>query len=1284
MYDPIEITKLYLFGTNNPSPSDYNQHIRPSGAIPASIVYDMSQYMTTGGGRFAYPSLFGIVERFFFSLQPIPNGSYTYEELASILGLSEQERQDFLIADVSQYSTGIGEADHAERSYIFGSTSFEIDRNSVRFKVSDGVTRTIENLEVKAQNDGFDFQSIPGSLFQYINDWALRPRIDPYQLGRGEVPILFTGSGKIYNTYTAEQFFNNSVLESNINGDRSSGIISLVQNGGLSYFNNIFDDMFLAYRTNNYDQVIYGTPGNNILQPPSGQDDGVTDSSLESFKQYLIAGGDGNDEIFGGRSIDLLLGGNGDDTLNGNTGDDKLFGGDGNDILNGGFGNNEFEGGKGDDIINGGAIVEGIYLGRDTAFYNGSSGEHSIEFLSDGRVKIIDNIANRNGTDTLSAVRYALFNNKQIDLSAGQDISFVVDTTGSMGDDLAAIKAQSLSIINAIFDDSGYLNSRVSVVGYNDPYTETFLSFTDQPRIEDRKQASIEAINRLYASGGGDFPESVNAGLIRALSGGAGQWRTDAIARRIILFGDAPPNDNELRAQVLALAANIGVATPAAPFAAMSIAGDVDTSSVSDGLALTRFRMVAAEANGSSFTYPVEIFTVLIGNDLTTRNDFSSLASATGGKTFTAANASEVVQALIAAIKTPPTDNLNNIITGDELDNILDGGAGNDTISGLGGNDTLIGGTGIDTMIGGTGNDTYFVDESGDVVTEDSTVATEIDTVKSTITYSLGANVENLTLIGTAAINGTGNASDNIITGNSANNTLNGENGNDTLDGDGGIDILVGGNGNDTYIVDTTTDTITETANQGIDTVKSSVTFSLTNLANVENLTLTGSAAINGTGNAGNNIITGNSANNALNGEDGNDTLDGGTGNDILNGGLGKDILKGGIGDDIYILDDQGDSLVEEINQGVDTVRSSFSYTLGNNIENLILTGTVNDNGTGNFFDNTITGNSRNNQLKGEDGNDVLNGEGGNDELEGGNGNDVLNGGAGNDKLEGGDGNDVFNGGVGNDKLEGGNGNDTYLFDLNSDQGNDVIRELARGGNDTIEFSGNEAIKIDLSLTNTQQINRNLGLKLEEVENVTGGDGNDTIFGNNLANTLKGGAGNDIIKAGDGNDLIFGGLGNDTLDGGAGNDIIDAVAYMPMALPVISLGDALGKPGQGEIDILTGGSGRDIFVLGTASNSNDEITGYSYYVGAKNADYALIQDFELNKNSTRSFIPGDTIQLYGQASYYLLGSTPTGSPKGVGIFTNDANQDLLGIVQGQGVSLSSLNLIDTSQFSFVK
>ena len=218
--------------------------------------------------------------------------------------------------------------------------------------------------------------------------------------------------------------------------------------------------------------------------------------------------------------------------------------------------------------------------------------------------------------------------------------------------------------------------------------------------------------------------------------------------------------------------------------------------------------------------------------------------------------------------------------TGNALDNILTGNDqptssrpdGNDALNGGDGNDTLNGGTGADTMIGGLGNDTYYVDNAGDITTETSTLATEIDTVFSSVNRTLGANIENLTLTGTAAINGTGNGLNNILMGNSGANILRGGTGSDKM---------TGGLGNDTYYVDNAGDVITELAGAGIDTVFSSITRTLG--ANIENLTLTGAAALNGTGNVLNNTLTGNTGANILNG---------GLGNDALTGGAGKILLS--------------------------------------------------------------------------------------------------------------------------------------------------------------------------------------------------------------------------------------------------------------------------------------------------------------------------------------------------------------------------------------------------------
>ena len=220
----------------------------------------------------------------------------------------------------------------------------------------------------------------------------------------------------------------------------------------------------------------------------------------------------------------------------------------------------------------------------------------------------------------------------------------------------------------------------------------------------------------------------------------------------------------------------------------------------------------------------------------------------------------------------------------------LNGGAGNDSLSGDAGNDSLNGSAGVDTLIGGAGDDTYIVDSTTDMIIEADNAG--IDTVTSGVSFSLAAitNVENLTLTGTWAANGTGNSLSNVLTGSIGNNRL---------DGGAGIDTLIGGAGNDIYIVDSTTDVITEADNGGNDTVASSVSFSLTAIANVENLTLTGSANIDGTGNSANNTLTGNAGANILSGGDGNDSLNGGSGNDSLIGGAGNDSLNGGSGNDI-------------------------------------------------------------------------------------------------------------------------------------------------------------------------------------------------------------------------------------------------------------------------------------------------------------------------------------------------------------------------------------------------
>ncbi|MEZ5960602.1 MAG: Calx-beta domain-containing protein [Hyphomonadaceae bacterium] len=420
---------------------------------------------------------------------------------------------------------------------------------------------------------------------------------------------------------------------------------------------------------------------------------------------------------------------------------------------------------------------------------------------------------------------------------------------------------------------------------------------------------------------------------------------------------------------------------------------------------------------------------------------------------------------------------IENIVGGSGPDWIV-GDDGANTLTGGGGDDTLDGGAGADTMIGGDGDDIYIVDNDGDVTTETSALGGS-DTVQSSVTRTLTANIENLILTGAAAITGYGNILNNTLTGNSASNSLYGFDGNDILDGGAGEDNMFGGNGDDTYYVDNVGDqTIEVSSLGGVDTVISSIARNLT--ANIENLTLTGSASIAGYGNALNNTITGNSGANLLYGFEGGDYLNGGAGNDILDGGAGADTMIGGDGDDIYIVDNAGDVTSEtSALGGTDTVQSSVTRTLNANIENLILTGVAAINGFGNVLNNTITGNSAANQLNGFDGNDIL------------------------------------DGGAGADNMFGGNGDDTYYVDHAGDQTTEVS---ALGGIDTVISS----------------VSRNL---TAHIENLTlTGSANLTASGNSLNNTITGNAGNNILYGYDGNDILNGGAGADTMFGAAGND----------------------------------------------------------------------------------------------------------------------------------------------------
>ena len=311
------------------------------------------------------------------------------------------------------------------------------------------------------------------------------------------------------------------------------------------------------------------------------------------------------------------------------------------------------------------------------------------------------------------------------------------------------------------------------------------------------------------------------------------------------------------------------------------------------------------------------------------------------------------------------------------------------TLYGNAGNNLLNGEAGADRMVGGAGNDTYFVDNSNDVVFENANEGS--DAVLSTAHYRLSANVETLVLQGHADLQGYGNSDANTLYGNAGNNLLNGE---------AGADRMVGGAGNDTYFVDNSNDVVFENANEGNDAVFSTAHYRLS--ANVETLVLQGNADLQGYGNSDANTLYGNAGNNLLNGE------------------AGADRMVGGAGNDTYFVDDSGDLVFENANEGTDAVFATVNYTLTANVETLVLQGAGDLSGTGNALDNKVYGNA---------------------------GDNALNGGAGADML---------NGGAGHDTLTGGTGNDTFVFGVGQADGDIIVDFDGQGAaaGDSLQFVG--------------------------------------------------------------------------------------------------------------------------------------------------------------------------------------------------------------------------------------
>jgi Ca2+-binding RTX toxin-like protein len=541
-------------------------------------------------------------------------------------------------------------------------------------------------------------------------------------------------------------------------------------------------------------------------------------------------------------------------------------------------------------------------------------------------------------------------------------------------------------------------------------------------------------------------------------------------------------------------------------------------------------------------------------------------------------------------------NSIENVIGTDQGDKLV-GDANANTLTGGAGRDILDGAGGIDSMAGGTGNDTYYVDNVGDVVTENSGEGT--DGVWSALSaYTLADNVESLGLLA-GAVSGTGNAGNNYILGNNADNSL---------DGGIGIDTLVGGLGNDRYYVDAATDVVVENAGGGWDYVYSTAT-SYTLSANIEALLLTG-AAVNGFGNADANVLVGNTLDNSLDGGAGSDIIFGGSGADTLDGGVSDvynpgvtDTLNGEAGNDTFLV--RGFYGAGNYDGGANTDTLDFSqsdaYTTGRRsaegagVSVNLATHIANtyyrvaDNFTWANVNGQITVNNIE-QLIGTDQGDKLVGD------------------ANANTLTGGAGRDILDGAGGIDSMAGGTGNDAYYVDNVSD----VVTENTDEGTDGVWSA--------LSAYTLADNVESLGLLAGAVSG-TGNAGNNYILGNNADNSLDGGIGIDTLVGGLGNDRYYVDAATDVVveNAGGGWDYVysTATSYTLSANieALLLTGAAVNGFGNADANVLVGN---------TLDNSLDGGAGSDIIFGGSGAD-------TLDGGVSDVYNPGVTDTLNGEA-----------------------------------------------------
>ncbi len=684
----------------------------------------------------------------------------------------------------------------------------------------------------------------------------------------------------------------------------------------------------------------------------------------------IIDGPDTNDTINGLGGADDIEGRGGADILNGGDGNDFLKG-DGGDAYNGLSGNDTLNGGLGDDVLRGGAGVD-IFNGGDgidrASFFARAATQGAVANLSTQAVSN-DGFGN---AETMTSIESLGGGTAFVDTFTGDGgANLIIGGIGDIisglgGDDLFELDGAAATLDGGLGIDTlaSFNNSVLVVDGNADGLADVVLALRgvevdlSTGSIVDDGYGNIGTLISIENVGGGDFGDRITGDNgVNLLNGFGGADTLEGLGGGDILDGGS--GDDILRGDgddsYLGPSGNDTLNGGTGEDVLRGGAG-VDILNGGDGVDRASFFTRAATQGVIA-----SLLTQTVANDgYGNAETMTSIEGLGGGTAF--------------------VDNF----TGDTDANFIIGGLG-DIIAGLGGDDVFELDGAVATLNGGAGNDTLesFTGRALVADTNADGLAETIVALQGVIVNLAAGSIVNDgfgntgVLISIENVGGsnladqlTGTNLANILQGFDGQDVLNGGGGNDVLDGGSsgdvlnggaGADTMIGGTGNDTYVVNVLADLTLETSPiGGTDTVEAALTWTLG--ANIERLILTGGSTINGTGNSLNNRLTGNAAANSLNGLGGADEMIGGDGNDT------------------YFIDHAGD-VASEIapTGGIDVVRSTISWTLGANLERLILLGAVAIDATGNTQVNVLVGNSAANTLSGGLGNDNLTGGAGAD-----------------------------------------------------------------------------------------------------------------------------------------------------------------------------------------------------------------------------------------------------------------------------------------------------------------